>query len=351
MIKKLIFCIGLSIFAIGIVYILFFLSRVPSNRSNHFTRKLPPHVLTDIGGLVWQNNPWRLAGNDDSAFYLAHRGLLNIVMRVGKNNLDTTITSICLATNASPEFLNSAWLLVDADAFYLADGKKGQLYRGHINSRVAQLMDTNMAFFDKLIINNDKIYFRGIDPNKGFVLGKRNAVSKQQTIFSDLLEHTPDGLFAQDGFLLGDRHQTLVYLYRYCNRFIVMDTSMRLLYKGRTIDTTAHVQLQLGATDKGREIKIATPPPTVNQDACTANEYLFVKSALRADNELSDLTKDAAVVDVYDLRQGNYKVSFYVPDYNHEKMQQFLISGNRLAAMYLHQLRIFKMEQKYLLTK
>src|SRR5207248_1254221 len=118
-----------------------------SNRTNHFTRKLPPHVLTDMGGLAWQKNPWRLAGNDDNAFYLAHRGLLNIVMRVGKNNLDTTITSIRLATNASPEFLNSAWLLVDSDAFYLADGKKGELYRGHINTRVAQLMDTNMAFF------------------------------------------------------------------------------------------------------------------------------------------------------------------------------------------------------------
>jgi len=347
MMKKLVFCIFLTTFGVSTVGLLFFFSRVPANKSNHFNRKLPPHVLVDSGGFFWQNNPWRLAGNDNSAFYLAHRGLLNIVMRVGKTNLDTTIASVQLAATTSPEFKSSAWLLVDSDAFYLADGKKGELYRGYTKNRVAQLMDTNMAFFDKLIIDNDNIYFRGIDPGKGFVLGKRNAVSKQQTIFRDLLEHRPDGLFAQDGFLLGNRHQTLVYLYRYCNKFIVMDTAMKLLYRGRTIDTVSHVQLQLGATDKGREIKMATPPPTVNQYTCTAKGYLFVKSALRADNELSDITKEASVVDVYDLKNGNYKFSFYVPDHDHEKMQQFLISGNRLAAMYLHQLRIFKMEEKY----
>jgi hypothetical protein len=347
MMKKLVFCIFLTIFGVSTVGLLFFFSRVPANKSNHFNRKLPPHILTDLGGLVWQNNPWRLAGNDDRAFFLAHRGLLNIVMRVGKNGLDTTIASVQLAATTSPEFKRSAWLFVDSNVFYLADGKKGGLYRGYTKNRVAQLMDTNMAFFDKLIINNDNIYFRGIDPGRGFVLGKRNAVSKQQTLFPDLLEDQSDGLFAKDGFLLGDRHHALIYLYRYCNRFIVMDTSMSLLYKGKTIDTITHVKLQLGATDKGREIKIATPPPTVNQSACTANGYLFVRSALRADNELSDITKDAAVVDIYDLRQGNYQFSFYVPDYNHEKMQQFLISGNRLAAMYPHQLRIFKMEGNY----
>src|SRR4051794_23984567 len=129
--KKLLLCIALAIFAIGAVTTLYFLSRVPANRLNHFTRQFASHVLAESGSLVWQNNPWRLAGSDDSAFYLAHRGLLNIVMRVGKKSSDTTIFNIQLAGNSHPGFNSSAWSLVDSDRFYLVDGKKGELYSGY----------------------------------------------------------------------------------------------------------------------------------------------------------------------------------------------------------------------------
>ncbi|HEY4287949.1 MAG TPA: hypothetical protein VGN00_12680 [Puia sp.] len=338
----------LTIFAVTVVYALFLLSRIPANKSNHFSRQLPPHVLIEKGGLSWQPNPWHLAGNDDSSFFLSHRQFLNVVMRVGKNKLDTTVSTIRLKNNMDQKFSSAALLLIDSGMFYLTDGKTGQIYRGNTVMWNAKLMDTNMPFFDKTVVLNENVYSRSIQPPHGFVLGERNTTTGKQAYFSDLLERQVDGFFDKDGTLLKDSyHNYIIYLYRYRNQFLVMDTAMRLLYKGKTIDTVTHVRLKLGSTDQGKETKMATPPPTVNQSACTANGYLFINSALRADNEQVDLTKEASVIDVYDLKNGDYRFSFYISNSNNEKTQQFLISGNLLAVMYPHQLKIFQLAGKY----
>jgi hypothetical protein len=346
--KKLLLCALLTIFAVSVVYGLFLLSRIPANKSNHFSRQLPPHILTEEGELIWSNNPWRLAGSDDKAFYIAHRSLLNVLMRVGVQKMDTTLISIRMAGDSTPQFNSAAWLSVDSSRFFLADGKKGEVYNGNNITWNADRLDNHIPFFDKMVIFNKNMYFRGIRPGHGFLLGRRNTSNQKQTLFPNLLEKQEDGFFDEDGILLKDSYYSrIIYLYRYRNQFLVADTALNLLYRGKTIDTVAHVQIKLGRTNQGKEIKMATPPPTVNQDACISNGYLFVHSALRADNEQVDLDKEASVIDVYDLQKGDYRFSFYISNSNHEKIRQFSVNGNLIAAMYPHRLKLFRFENNF----
>ena len=329
--------------AVVVVSSLFVFSRAPANRSGHFSRRLPPHMLAERGTVSWKNNPWRLIGSQKDSFYLAHKGLLNVTMRVAvKGELDTVVGTLTLENIINPQFDKSAWLAIDSNLFYLMDGRKGAVFHGNISEGKATPMIGNMPFFDKSVILGGTIYFRGIILGKGFVLGSYDTRQKKQAVFPTLLEKQEDGFFDRDGILLKDaRHSRIIYLYNYRNQFIVMDSAMDLIYKGRTIDTVSQVHLRLGSADHGEAIKMATPPPTVNQSACIANGYLFVHSTQRADNEQVDLEKDASVIDVYDVRSGDYRLSFYIPTYKNEKIQQILVSNNLLAAMYPHHLRIF----------
>jgi len=338
--KRLRLCTVLTLLAAGLVFGLVIISKIPANRSNDFVRRLPPHFLNDEREFRWPINPWRLAGSDDSAFYLAHRGLLNVIMRAGR---DTTVISAKMASGRLPNFSDQASLSVDKTAFYIADGKAGDIYMGDKMSWTAAVADSEMPFFDREVTLADKVFFRTILPEKGFVLGVKDFRTHAQLLFQDLPGGQTGALFDKDGMLLKDNHYSfIVYVYRYRNQFVVMDTSLRLLYSGKTIDTVAHVHIQTGKANQGRTIKMAAPPPVVNQSACTANGYLYIKSALKADNESPDIFNNASVIDIYHLKSGDYVNSFYVSDHNHEKMKEFAVRGNKLAALYPHSLKLFE---------
>ena len=76
------------------------------------------------------------------------------------------------------------------------------------------------------------------------------------------------------------------------------------------------------------------PPQMVNGTGAVSAGKLYLQSMLKADNELPLDFAENTVVDVYNLLNGNYMASFYIPYLNGKKPSQFQVIDKTLYAVY-----------------
>jgi hypothetical protein len=162
-----------------------------------------------------------------------------------------------------------------------------------------------------------------------------------------LLERQLDGHFCTDGKLLfSSASHRLVYVYYYRNQYICFDTSLNLLYRGRTIDTNTVAKINLDTVkinNNQQTVIFKSPPLSVNKNSCLYDNRLFIQSLLPASNEDATLLREISAIDVYDLYKRKYRFSFYIPDFKGNKPRQFQVYGNGVAVLYDRYLAIFSL--------
>ena len=119
---------------------------------------------------------------------------------------------------------------------------------------------------------------------------------------------------------------------------------MKLLYTGKTIDTISHARIKVSKIASDGTITMAAPPLRVNKGACANDRYLFINSNLNANNEPYDVLDSADIIDVYDLDNGKYKLSFYLPNLGGKKVNDVKVYGNRLVAWYGRYLTVYQLK-------
>jgi hypothetical protein len=161
-------------------------------------------------------------------------------------------------------------------------------------------------------------------------LNLKNTSTRMEDHFS---EKKGESNFPTDGILYYDSTTHLAcYTYFYQNGFICMDTNLNLTVKARTIDTLTKKELNI--TRVGSSITMKQPPHFVNYTGSVYAGKLFLQSMLKADNELPLDFSGNTVIDVYDLINGKYKGSFYLPDLQGRKPHQFQVIDKKLYAVY-----------------
>ncbi len=145
--------------------------------------------------------------------------------------------------------------------------------------------------------------------------------------FSD---HKIIGGFQTDGMLNFDTATNQAcYSYYYQNGFICMDTNLNLTLKARTIDTITHREIKV--TRVRSSLTMKQPPQYVNLAASVFAGKLFLQSMLKGDNEYELDFNENSVVDIYSLKNGSYKGSFYLPAYKGKKTHQFQVIDQKLV--------------------
>lgn len=91
---------------------------------------------------------------------------------------------------------------------------------------------------------------------------------------------------------------------------------------------------------------LASLPTIGNGHACVAGKYLFVQSNLLSATESEEMFSRSSVVDVYDITQGLYQVSFYIPDYKDLEMTDFRVVGQKLIALSGRYLVVYEMNER-----
>ncbi|HEY8388135.1 MAG TPA: hypothetical protein VIK74_06000 [Parasegetibacter sp.] len=177
---------------------------------------------------------------------------------------------------------------------------------------------------------------RGIDTSvkkTDQIFVKANSETNQVTREKNVSETNGDAGLSTDGMLSYDPiNHLIIYPYFYENKFLCMDTNLNLVYTGRTIDNTK--SLPIKSTVNKNVLTTTTPKRIVNNYSLISQGYLFINSGIKANNEDNKAYQDNSIVDIYETKTGAYKGTFYIPEFNGEKMRTFNIIDEGLIAIY-----------------
>lgn len=153
--------------------------------------------------------------------------------------------------------------------------------------------------------------------------------------------------FSTKGHLLYNRYlQRLIYVYLYRNQFDVMDTTLQRVLEGNTLDTIKQVNLTPHKNLTTDITVLANKLPVVNRAVCTTDSLLYIHSGMMADNETLKAFKKNNVVDIYNLANGSYQFSFYIPNYKEQSLHSFKVYQDKLIVLYRYAIVIYTMPER-----
>jgi hypothetical protein len=229
---------------------------------------------------------------------------------------------------------------VDSSNIYLINGNSGSFLINNLQSGKVTHLDEKNSFSLAVPLSASSFVLRTYDSTLGQNILCKKTLSKNVKYGRDLLTKQIDGKFCTDGMIkYSPDASRLIYIYYYRNEFICMDTNLNVIYRNRTIDTISRAHIKIDkVVDRNIVTASVIPILTVNKKCCINKKYLFVNSGMIADNEDKSAFNNQSVVDAYSLSDGAYKFSFYLPEINHFKVNNFQVYDSTLVAIYDHYL-------------
>lgn len=330
------------VFAVSVlgVCVLYWVTTYEQRSPNHFVRILPSHLLSPDKVGKMGSAHFYLAGVTNKWIFLADKISKNSVMRLDRISLKNS--SVLLKSGQHLDILQDAYLKFDGVHIFLIDGAKQSIGYGQIAKMRIEGVRPSLPFTVCAPLTPDswlmKTNQRGLP-----VLLKQNA-GKADVVNKTILKPQGDNLFSVDGMLIkAPEANRVFYIYYYRNEILALDTNLKQLYIGHTIDTNRHAKIKVGKINSTNELTLTAPPVFVNKQAAANSSYLFIRSALRADNETKDSFNEGAAIDVYQVKDGKYLFTIYLPDLEGRKLVSFDVYDKTLAGFYGDYLYTFKL--------
>lgn len=188
--------------------------------------------------------------------------------------------------------------------------------------------------FDSSIKNRDQIFI------------KENILSGKRIINTAIFPLMNDAGLSTDGTLHFDKSTGwLSYITFYSNNLVVLDTNLNVIYHTSTIDSTRHNRTRIGELRIDDKVKYTNTGPreTVNTDNCVSEGILYNRSLVKADNEERKTFSQNGVIDLYDLRNGRYMGSVYLPYHANEPPLGFKVTDQFMFVLYNSKLIKYKL--------
>lgn len=345
-------CLLVATFA---VLVLFVMSNKIVHEPNNFLRSYPSHLASRTAELDIKYNSYYIAGVTSNHIYLGNVTDPFHLLITNMSLTDTSHIKISIKNEENLKLTTSLRVKVDSPYFYMTDGTMPGIFRGKIDHWYADRFMFDSAYFSQSVPIDSTSFALRAKSTKTLenVLGKQtNGVPHVELNFK-LLQKQIDGIFCTDGLLHYSKElKRLVYLYHYRNEYIVYDTNLNLDYRGHTIDTFSRAQVKVASIASDKAMVLASKPKVINMESCVSGHYLFINSNLLARNDLKDIFPKVSIVDVYDLRNNKYKLSFYVQNHYSKdgprKMGFFqVVKNKKLVAIHNRYLVIHDLKSQY----
>lgn len=326
--------IGLSLVAI---FTLFMISRKSITQNDGFFRLFPPHVLGKWKAFEVKSN-MLMIGHSDKDIFLTQAGT---PAKLFKYDVETNIIENLDLT--LPERDSIAWgaiqFYTNSDGVYAFEGLTPTILFGDLADLTLKTTSRFQTKFTSCLPLSPtsyifKSYYLKTQQN---VLIKQSLSPTIDSTLSNVLKKQVDGVFCTEGDLLFDpTSNSIIYVYRYRNEYLIFDTNLKPLGSGHTIDPIDKAQISVATYNKGEELHYAfsSPPLVVNKKSRVYNQRLFVHSNIKAKNEVAETFNSKSVIDVYSIPERRYLYSFYIPAYKELTAKDFTIAGNSLIVLY-----------------
>ncbi|SMO72177.1 hypothetical protein SAMN06265171_105207 [Chryseobacterium rhizoplanae] len=319
-----------SLLSTVILFILYDRSEYMIQKENNFTRRFLQHPVDLEKRFILTSDFYYFSGHTEDSLYLGnteHPFDLYAIDATFKKMKEYQITP------DQYDFLfKSSKVQVYPPYYYLYDGTVPIIYRGEIGKQRAKTVSHMQNYFTQLqVTNNNSFAVITYSKQKNIQsLGLMFTYQKNTIVKPEILEKIHDGVFDTDGKLLYDpAHNTIIYVYTYKNKFIVLDTNLESKKIYKTIDDISATGIEVVKLPDGSK-KMKNPPIIVNKNAFVYKGILFIESPRKGKFEDKAYQKSSLVIDMYSTSKQQYLGSFYVPKKAGEYKTEFSISDNTL---------------------
>lgn len=230
---------------------------------------------------------------------------------------------------------------VDSSYWYIMAGNLPGIMKLNIKNPSHQLFHFSGNLFSEAVVGaNGNFILRVYQKSSGKwnqVFTRWNPIKNTLITNENVTVKDGDAGFSTDGMLLFDKSiLRILYVPYYNNEFFCMDTLLNVLYKQPTIytPTTPSIKVLLETSRYSKTITNGSPLYEVNLKSKVVNNRLYIHSGIRADNESSREFSNNAVLDVYQISDGHYLGSYYIPKYNKERLKDFEVTGDKIVVLY-----------------
>ncbi|MBW4361046.1 DoxX family protein [Flavobacterium taihuense] len=324
-----------TILSIGIVSGLFLASENIIHYHNKFTRRFLHFPAVKARETNLELNSYYIAGSDNNKIYLGNTTAQLLVTVLDSTLKQKTQYQIELDHKNLP--FKSVKIKVAAPYFYAYDGSVPCIFMGNIKDWKAKL------------VKKGKQYFTLAEPMDSTLMAVRTqkrvsgesvmaTIDLRDTTKTQLnpvlLQKQIDGVFDTDGQMAYSKQlNRLVYLYAYRNQYTVADKNLTIDYRGNTIDTMSHANLNIVTIKSRNQKKLGQHPLIVNKNVTIFHNLLFVNSGIPGRYENIKMWEQASIIDVYDISGNSYILSFYIYNEENTKMKNFVVEHSALYAL------------------
>ncbi|MEC7784436.1 MAG: MauE/DoxX family redox-associated membrane protein [Bacteroidota bacterium] len=332
---------GILILAALSVVLLYSNSEQLIHHENPFIRRYS-HGVQQIKSIDLRSASYYLAGLDIDTVYL---GNFNTPLKMGIVYLNKDSLSIQNLEVSEADLPSTAvQLRVRTPHFYLIDGQISRVLQGNLNHwYTSKRWDGTRAFSNYALIDASNVIARAFEPQTGQLELVKISFGDSLSVrsFTGVLQKQIDGYFDIDGHLsFNSNSGNWVYTYNYRNNFLVLDTNLNLEYTGHTLDTITRVQLRIDSISKPGQHKL-TGSVLVNAGSYASGGLLYVHSKVKGYYEPAKTWDQTETIDVYDLKDGSYRSSFYVYPLKEQRLARFFVSAGRFYGFIGDQLAIY----------
>ena len=311
-----------------VVVLLYWNSEQLIHHENPFIRRYS-HGVQKIKSIDLRSASYYLAGLDSDRVYL---GNYNNPLKMGVLDLQKDslfLQNIEVFEDDLPS--TAVQLRVRAPYFYLIDGQISRVLRGKLGQwNTSKRWDGTFAFSNYALRDTIHLIARAFEPHTGQLELVQIKIGDSLSFRSltGILQKQVDGYFDVDGHLSHDHHtKQWVYTYNYRNSFRLLDPELKLMYTGHTLDTIAHAQLRIDSISKPGQHKL-TGSVLVNSGTYSHRGLLYVHSKVKGRYEPAKTWEQTETIDVYSLKDGSYRSSFYVYPVEEQRLTRFFIRDN-----------------------
>ena len=323
---------------------LYLFAEKPNLIKNGFSRKFITNPIQLINVANYKTHVTGISGCTANGFYFNNDSANELIVSDSTLN---KVSTIKLGFNVG-KIGNSFYTLVDSNNAYINAYNLPEIIRYNLKSKNKTVYFLKRAFGRSINISSNSFILRSLDPGKSDEVFKKVLLSDsvKEKLSESVIGTIGDGGLSMDGFLYYDSTTKLLcYTFFYQNGFVCMDTNLNMVYKASTIDTnyTPKIIGHRFPNHSNTSYTLAAPPKFISMQGCVFNGHLFLRSGLKADNEKFDKFQNNSVIDIYNLKTGNYQGSFYLPNYENKKLSQFGIFINVLIATYDNYIVAYKL--------
>lgn len=336
--------LGLLLGCIMIIAILWWVMDAPNRKENGFTRRFITMDLPLVQLARTDGSLRLLSGLSEHAIYYSTFKKGEIA-RSDYHLTKIDKEEILADTLLLAKLKNSNDVIVDSPNIYLMQGSSKLIVRTDFLRSAPSIYIFPDVFTRAVPISDNSLIVRkfkqGITDQFLYKFSLRsNTFSNEQAATAP----SADGGLVTGGMISYDPKTThSVYVHYYCNKLVLLDSSLNIVKTGTTIDTFANYTIR---SNKYRNngidiINNAGPTRFVNRASCVSDGTLYVYSEVRANNEAIEDFFGNKRIDLYDMSDLRYKGSYRLKGIEEDKIRNILAMRDRLVLLFADRVLVY----------